>query len=315
MKKNVRTLFPVLLIAAVFTVPGILGQPRAAAQEYVPDRTPVRESGDYSYKVYDDGAVVIVEYRGEDAHIEIPAELDGNIVTSIGGEAFAYQEMDSLTIPEGISVTGRAFEYCEILESLTLPAGVVIQSRAFEYADLPEAVILPEDALIEGDAFSYCEDLKTLFVSPGAVLKGEVFSYSEDLKTVWCASGSKIADKAFYSCRRLTDVVLCGDVELEGKPFPYSSRARFLHEEEERFDREAESALASSGKRIGRDEALRIALEDAGLKATQVRNADVELNRSGRSEYYEVEFRKGSVEYEYRIDAYTGEILSAEKDR
>ena len=41
----------------------------------------------------------------------------------------------------------------------------------------------------------------------------------------------------------------------------------------------------------------------------------MELERSERGEYYEVGFEKGVYEYEYRIDAYTGEILSAARTR
>ena len=159
--KKIGTLsrFFVVFLAAVIALPCFAGLPQASAQEYVPDLIPVQEYGDYSFKVYDDGTVEIVDYNGRETDVVIPVELDGNQVTTIGSEAFAYYKMASLTIPEGISVSGRAFEYCEITDEFSLPDGISIGIRAFEYAELPKTVVIPEGAVLEGDCFSYCEDL------------------------------------------------------------------------------------------------------------------------------------------------------------
>lgn len=67
-------------------------------------------------------------------------------------------------------------------------------------------------------------------------------------------------------------------------------------------------------KRIGKDAALQVALEDAGLTSEEVRDVDIELDRTLTSRRYEVDFEAGRTEYEYKIDAYTGEILSAATD-
>jgi uncharacterized membrane protein YkoI len=116
--------------------------------------------------------------------------------------------------------------------------------------------------------------------------------------------------------------MLCGDVTLDGKAFSYSRGAKFFHEDEMQYDLELEKALGSLAKRrgpavtkIGEEAALKIALDDAGLKQSQVRDIDVELERGDRGEYYEVGFEKGVYEYEYLIEAYTGEILSARRAR
>ena len=67
-------------------------------------------------------------------------------------------------------------------------------------------------------------------------------------------------------------------------------------------------------KMIGKDAALQVALEDAGLTSEEVRDVDIELDRTLTSRRYEVNFEAGRTEYEYRINAYTGEILSAASD-
>lgn len=329
MKNTFRTLCrsSAALFAVLLAVSGLAGGTQATAREYVPDPTPVQVSGNYSYKLYTGGTLEIVDYNGREADVVIPAELDGNPVTTVGSEAFAYYEMKSLTIPEGVSVSGRAFEYCEINDSLSLPAGAVIENRAFEYAALPDAVVIPEDAVISGDSFAYCEELETLFVSAGATLKGDAFSYSEDLKTLVCASGSTIEEDAFYNSDRLAGVLLCGDVTLGEDPFPYCGRARLLKEDKEQFALELEKVLGPlsgsgtqpggriTGKRIGKEAAMKIALADCGADALRIRDAEVELERVSGSEYYDVSFEYGAYEYEYRIDAITGEILFAKREK
>ena len=67
---------------------------------------------------------------------------------------------------------------------------------------------------------------------------------------------------------------------------------------------------------IGEDKALEIALADAGLTKDEVTLTAVKLDYDDdRGAYeYEVEFVKGSTEYEYSIDAVTGEIKDKDTD-
>lgn len=67
-------------------------------------------------------------------------------------------------------------------------------------------------------------------------------------------------------------------------------------------------------KTIGKVAALQAALDQAGLTAEQVTDIDIELERGIGSSWYEVDFESGRVEYEYRVDASSGEILSSATD-
>lgn len=67
-------------------------------------------------------------------------------------------------------------------------------------------------------------------------------------------------------------------------------------------------------KKIGKDVALQAALEHAGLTADQVKDIDVEFERSIGSSWYEVDFESGRVEYDYKVDAFSGEILTSSMD-
>ena len=64
-----------------------------------------------------------------------------------------------------------------------------------------------------------------------------------------------------------------------------------------------------SAKYISRSEAVEIALEHAELAPSQLRELDAEFERSPYGAWYEVDFETFGLEYEYSVDAVTGEIL------
>lgn len=65
---------------------------------------------------------------------------------------------------------------------------------------------------------------------------------------------------------------------------------------------------------ITREDALAAALADAGLAETEIYDVDVDLDLRRNSSYYEVDFETQSTEYEYDIDAFTGEILRSRNE-
>ena len=66
---------------------------------------------------------------------------------------------------------------------------------------------------------------------------------------------------------------------------------------------------------IGEDEARDIALRDSGVSEHQAQRLQIRLERDDGRQIYEVEFRVGQTEYDYDIDALTGEIRSRDVDR
>lgn len=78
-------------------------------------------------------------------------------------------------------------------------------------------------------------------------------------------------------------------------------------------------SATGSGSLIGEDEAKRIALEDASVAEADTDYLQVHLDRDDGAEIYDVEFavfaNDGSVtEYDYEIDAATGEIRSQDHE-
>lgn len=65
---------------------------------------------------------------------------------------------------------------------------------------------------------------------------------------------------------------------------------------------------------LDRDAAKAAALAHAGVSADEVRKLECELDREDGAAVYEIEFKAGSMEYEYEVDAATGAILKAERE-
>ena len=70
-------------------------------------------------------------------------------------------------------------------------------------------------------------------------------------------------------------------------------------------------APETSGTKLTREEAKAIALNHAGVTPSRV---EVELDKDDGVTKYEIEFKHGGYEYDYEIEAYTGEILKSEKE-
>lgn len=71
---------------------------------------------------------------------------------------------------------------------------------------------------------------------------------------------------------------------------------------------------ASDKSYIGNDAALSAALTHAGLSRDAVKNIEIELDYECGLMVYEIEFESGSAEYEYGIDARSGDIIWVENE-
>ncbi len=65
---------------------------------------------------------------------------------------------------------------------------------------------------------------------------------------------------------------------------------------------------------IGYEEAVQIALDDSGIAEADAELVKLKFEYDGRFYDYELELREGRAEYEYKIDAQTGEIVEVERD-
>ncbi len=70
-----------------------------------------------------------------------------------------------------------------------------------------------------------------------------------------------------------------------------------------------------SNQQISEEQAKEIALQKAGLTASEVRFGKIELDNEHGNLVYEIEFYKGNIEYSAEISASDGQIISWDMDR
>lgn len=81
------------------------------------------------------------------------------------------------------------------------------------------------------------------------------------------------------------------------------------------LDKVTSVGQASDKAYIGREAAKQIAFDHAGVSAANATSVDVDMDWEHGAMVYEVEFKSGSYEFEYDIDAKTGAIYGSERDR
>ena len=136
-------------------------------------------------------------------------------VETIGSDAFSYcTNLKALKLPAGVTSIGeRAFLQCNI-QSITIPEGVTIISYAtFNGCGSLETVTLPSTvSLIDKDAFKGCEMLKDITIPRSVKEIGyRAFDKCSSLTSLTIPAGTeRVDDYAFEACSELTLKVAAG---------------------------------------------------------------------------------------------------------
>ena len=178
-------------------------------------------SADLTYTVTD-GTAAVTGYTGNAVSVEVPAEYDGNPVTSIADNAFADQySIRSLTLPSTIRSIGEyAFKGCYGLQSIVIPEGTAeIGKRAFENCTGLRSVTLPSTLEILGKdsdgnneswVFYNCSSLQSIEIPEGITeIYDGTFLQCGHLTSVTLPSTlKKIGNEAFSNCYQLESIVI-----------------------------------------------------------------------------------------------------------
>ena len=106
-----RILSLILALSLIFSLAAVTGI-TASAETF----------GDFEYELLEDDTVMITGYTGYADALEIPSEIDGKKVTTIGDCAFMYSSIKSVTIPDTVTtIWASAFAECTNLESAVIP--------------------------------------------------------------------------------------------------------------------------------------------------------------------------------------------------
>ena len=121
----------------------------------------VLRSGDYRYRVLEDGTAEITYYSGRDSVVHIPETLDGKTVTRLGEIALAGCKATEITMPDTVTSIGdSAFAECFYLEHITLSNNLVsIEGTPFLWSTSLESITIPDSVTyMEGNPFMVSGD-------------------------------------------------------------------------------------------------------------------------------------------------------------
>ena len=149
---------------------------------------------DFKYSVNGDGTVRIMKYTGKSAAVQIPENLFGKPVTSLGDFAFSGNaKVTDIIVPGSVkSIGGGVFANCGSIRRIVLPNGIpAITSRAFYVCRSLTDIRIPESVTrIDKFAFANCISLKEINIPGGVTSIGDnAFSGCPDL-TVTVTPGS-----------------------------------------------------------------------------------------------------------------------------
>lgn len=110
------------------------------------------------------------------------------------------------------------------------------------------------------------------------------------------------------------------DFKANGKEYDYEIHAstgeviKFEVETDDDYVKTTQSSSSATESLIGEEKAKEIAFKNAGITASNAKNVSVKLDNDDGAVKYEVEFDYDKWEYEYDINAYTGAVISSDKD-
>ena len=196
------------------------------------------KEGYLSYRIYQkpDGTQY-VEITDCDASakeaIEIPKEIKGIAVTSIGSKAFYWcSGLTSIEIPAGVTSIGEyAFSGCSRLTSIKIPAGVTsIGEYAFSGCSGLKSIEIPAGVTSIGDSvFRSCSGLTSIVVEAGntvydsrdncnAIIEKETNTLIQGCKNTKIPAGvTSIGNSAFRYCSGLTSIEIPAGVTFIGR--------------------------------------------------------------------------------------------------
>lgn len=192
----------------------------------------VPPESDFSWEETE-GGVALVEYKGMETAVEIPAQLGGADVVEICNGAFQETAVVGVKLPDTVQTLAKqAFYYCTTLTEIIFGSGVKtvgescfdgcvalgrvemnsglekLERRAFAACQMLKKAEIPETVTVVAKGTFVMSGIESITI-PGSVeqIGEQAFSRCMSLTSVIIESGvTTIGDEAFQSCEALTKV-------------------------------------------------------------------------------------------------------------
>lgn len=166
-----------------------------------------------------DGEIIITGYKGSEAEIIIPAEIDGKPVTAIECYAFQGKKLTDITIPDSVKEFPFASAYRPREDLPNLINGYDLIMTPFDYTDWIEKkreedpLVIVNNIVVDGRNCS-----RDVIIPEGVTcIASGAFAYCSTITSVSLPESLEIiGDSAFLGCRRLTDIVIPDSVNKIG---------------------------------------------------------------------------------------------------
>ncbi len=234
-----------LALAALCILPVMAGCASNKKSNFaLPTRTlvegEVKYFGSFGYRVYDDGCIAIVEYKGSESRVTVPETIEGGRVIELGNEVFADTPTLQSVKMTSVEIIGHyAFYNCSALSEVTLgkklwSVGIAafeqtpwLATQTDEYVMVGDGVllkyqgsdtyiVLPDTVKHISNAFELNEQLVGIELGEQLLTIGaNAFVMCTALRYVEFGSNIKlIGASAFDSCEMLASIVIPDGVEV-----------------------------------------------------------------------------------------------------
>ena len=222
--KRITAFAAAVAMAAAFTFPAEIGDSFFVFGNVIV--ASAESSGEWVYTVNAYQTVTITGYQGSGGAVEIPADIDGKSVTSIGNGAFRNcPGLKRITIPDGVTSIGtNAFNGCSGLTDITVDnrnssycseSGVLFNKNKTKFICYPagktdSSYKIPDEVTSIGDyAFERCTGLESITIPDSVNSIGyEAFDRCTKLTSIYIPDGISIGFGAIPStATRITYIV------------------------------------------------------------------------------------------------------------
>lgn len=164
----------------------------------------------FEYSLDSDENATITSYKGNTTVVDIPETIDGYKVVGIGDKAFAFQHMNSVSIPDSVvQINAGAFLGCKNLKDVNLSKCVKkMGAYAFGDCDSLEEIEIPKSLEETYDAYYYDYYYGYCY---------GVFRNSDNFRRVTFEEGTtRIAKGLFASCENIVSIDIPDTVTVIG---------------------------------------------------------------------------------------------------